>query len=154
MQTPAGQLTPNYVAANLAKLARELDLTIRQLEAAERDLVERRAAAYRRDQGAGRGWTLGGRRGAHRAEPRRNGGHAMNDTDTMTVVVRDAEQWAEAAHALTRTIPGAGAEQWAEAAHALTRTIPGAGAEQWAEAAHALTRTIPGAGAEQWGYNR
>src|SRR5690606_40281480 len=45
MQTNAGQLTPNDVAANLAKLARELDLTIRQLEAAERDLVERRAAA-------------------------------------------------------------------------------------------------------------
>jgi len=45
MQTNAGQLTPNDVAANLAKLARELDMTIRQLESAERDLVERRAAA-------------------------------------------------------------------------------------------------------------
>lgn len=29
----------------------------------------------------------------------------MSETNT-TVVVRGAEQWAEAAHALTRTIPG------------------------------------------------
>lgn len=45
MQTIQGQLTPNDVAAQLAGLARELDRTIRQMEAAERDLVEKRGAA-------------------------------------------------------------------------------------------------------------
>lgn len=40
----AGQLTPNQVAANLAALARELDVTVRQLETADNDAVEKRAA--------------------------------------------------------------------------------------------------------------
>lgn len=44
MQTNSGQLTPNQVAKNLAELARELDRTIRAMEHAERDAVEKRGA--------------------------------------------------------------------------------------------------------------
>lgn len=45
MDANSGQLTPNEVASNLAKLARELDTTVRQLKDAEQDLVEKRGAA-------------------------------------------------------------------------------------------------------------
>lgn len=45
MNTTQGQLTPNDVAAQLAQLARELDTTIRQMAAAEKDPVEKRGAA-------------------------------------------------------------------------------------------------------------
>lgn len=44
MQTNAGQLTPNQIAANLAELARELARVVSAIEAAERESVEKRAA--------------------------------------------------------------------------------------------------------------
>jgi hypothetical protein len=40
-----GQLTPNDVALQLAQLARDLDATVKALNEAERDAVEKRAAA-------------------------------------------------------------------------------------------------------------
>lgn len=40
-----GQLTPNDVALQLARVARELDQAVTALEGAERDAVEKRAAA-------------------------------------------------------------------------------------------------------------
>lgn len=40
-----GQLTPNDVALQLARVARELDQAVTAMEAAERDAVEKRAAA-------------------------------------------------------------------------------------------------------------
>lgn len=43
--TPTGQLTPNQVAATLAQLARDLDAAVKALERADRDYVEKRAAA-------------------------------------------------------------------------------------------------------------
>lgn len=39
------QLTPNQVAAQLAQLARDLDVTVDQLQTADRDATEKRAAA-------------------------------------------------------------------------------------------------------------
>lgn len=43
MQTNAGQLTPGQIAAELAKLARELAGTVAAIEAAERESVQKRA---------------------------------------------------------------------------------------------------------------
>jgi|SRR5690606_24533959 len=44
METNAGQLTPNQIAANLAELARELARTVSAIEHAEQDAVKKRAA--------------------------------------------------------------------------------------------------------------
>lgn len=44
MQTNAGQLTPNQVATELAKLARELSRIVSAIEHAEQDAVQKRNA--------------------------------------------------------------------------------------------------------------
>lgn len=44
MQTNAGQLTPNQIAANLAELARELSRVVSAIEHAERDAAMKRTA--------------------------------------------------------------------------------------------------------------